>query len=223
MLDDEDKIFYFSIDWNASTGTPGFDDLEVAVTEEEGTGLYGETVEYFPSDFTGTINITEKVLFGSSALGVIDFDETVYTFNFVNGKLIGDGEPIENDKAIAAFTNTYLAPEAVKYTVIYEPGLHGIFTAVTHSELPYGIATPTGPIPLGEEGWVFVGWSPLPASTVTEDAIYVAQWEPGEEPFDEPLPDDDLPKTGDNITTVLLITALAGVVFIVNQKKTRES
>jgi len=62
------------------------------------------------------------------------------------------------------------------YTVTYEPGTHGTFTAQVTSELTYGEDTPAAPATPGEAGWQFEGWSPIPAETVTADATYVAQW-----------------------------------------------
>jgi hypothetical protein len=35
---------------------------------------------------------------------------------------------------------------------------------------------PPAPDTLGEEGWAFDGWLPVPPSTVDGDAVYVAQW-----------------------------------------------
>jgi uncharacterized repeat protein (TIGR02543 family) len=32
-------------------------------------------------------------------------------------------------------------------------------------------------VAIGELGWVFVGWTPIPTLTVTGDVVYVAQWE----------------------------------------------
>jgi len=66
--------------------------------------------------------------------------------------------------------------ERLTYTVIYQPGAHGTFAAVTHSGLFYGTATPAAPATPGETGWQFDGWLPARAATVTGDATYVAQW-----------------------------------------------
>jgi uncharacterized repeat protein (TIGR02543 family) len=62
------------------------------------------------------------------------------------------------------------------YTVTYAPGDHGTFAPDVTSGLYIGDATPSAPTPTGESGWIFNGWSPVPTSTVTGNATYVAQW-----------------------------------------------
>ena len=62
------------------------------------------------------------------------------------------------------------------YTVTYAPGTHGTFLPQVHSNLSHGDRTPTPPIPTGQPGYVFTGWSPVVRSTVTENVTYTAQW-----------------------------------------------
>jgi heme exporter protein D len=62
------------------------------------------------------------------------------------------------------------------YTVTYQPGTYGTFTAVSHSGLRLGDVTPAAPTVTGQSGWRFTGWSPVPTATVTGSVIYVAQW-----------------------------------------------
>jgi uncharacterized repeat protein (TIGR02543 family) len=62
------------------------------------------------------------------------------------------------------------------YIVTYQPGTHGTFTAQTTNGLHYGDATPAAPTVTGETGWNFIGWSPVPTTTVTGNATYIAQW-----------------------------------------------
>jgi len=67
------------------------------------------------------------------------------------------------------------------FTVTYKPGAHGSFTDFAReSELVYTVVagglTPEAPIVVGEVGWQFAGWDPVLSVTVTEDALYVAQW-----------------------------------------------
>ncbi|MCL1978373.1 MAG: InlB B-repeat-containing protein [Candidatus Bathyarchaeota archaeon] len=63
------------------------------------------------------------------------------------------------------------------YTVTYQPGTHGTFTAINFSDLSYGDPTPNTPTVTGDAGWKFTGWLPIPSETVTGNADYVAQWE----------------------------------------------
>ncbi|MCL2359261.1 InlB B-repeat-containing protein, partial [Candidatus Bathycorpusculum sp.] len=64
------------------------------------------------------------------------------------------------------------------YTVTYQPGAHGTFTAQTTQNLAYGAPTPVAPKVTGESGWKFARWSPVPSATVTGNVVYVAQWVP---------------------------------------------
>ena len=65
----------------------------------------------------------------------------------------------------------------LKGTVTYEPGERGTFSAITYSEVVYGLATPAPPEAAGEEGWLFAGWSPEWSSIMTGDAVYTALWQ----------------------------------------------
>lgn len=65
------------------------------------------------------------------------------------------------------------------YTVTYKPGTQGTFVEQVNPELDYGVDTPEFKgTPEGNEGYDFVGWDKEIADTVTENAVYVAQWEP---------------------------------------------
>ena len=72
---------------------------------------------------------------------------------------------------------TYVAQWSAVYTVTYAVGDRGTFTPQVYSDLAYGAVTPgfVG-TPSGGSGYVFAGWSPLVASTVTGSVTYVAQW-----------------------------------------------
>jgi uncharacterized repeat protein (TIGR02543 family) len=68
------------------------------------------------------------------------------------------------------------------YTVTYAPGLHGSWLATATGYLfehvAYGADTPavSGSLP-HDAGWQFTGWAPAVAATVTQDVVYIAQWE----------------------------------------------
>lgn len=65
------------------------------------------------------------------------------------------------------------------YTVTYKPGSQGVFEEQSTPDLDYGVDTPEfDGTPKGNPGYSFVGWDETPADKVTEDAVYVALWEP---------------------------------------------
>ena len=68
--------------------------------------------------------------------------------------------------------------EETKYTVTYKDGVDGeVFADDVHANLLSGVATPafSGGTPT-RTGYVFKGWNPAVAATVTGNAIYVARW-----------------------------------------------
>ena len=65
-------------------------------------------------------------------------------------------------------------------TVTYTDGVDGVevFADVVHEKLPYGAKTPAfGTKDPTREGYVFTGWKPAIAATVTGNATYTAVWE----------------------------------------------
>lgn len=102
-----------------------------------------------------------------------------------------DGQSRNIPAAVGVYDVTYYAgsghyevhttPKATVYgdpfTVVYEPGEHGVFEKQTYGDLDYGINTPAfNGTPEGEEGWRFAGWAPEVNAVVTDNATYVAQW-----------------------------------------------
>lgn len=74
-------------------------------------------------------------------------------------------------------THTAPTPEVKEFTVTYTDGVDGAafadqtYTAKENDPTPAFDGTPT------REGYVFLGWEPKVAETVTGDATYVATWE----------------------------------------------
>ena len=68
--------------------------------------------------------------------------------------------------------------EETKYTVTYTDGVDGeeVFADQVYGNLLSGVATPAFEGTPTREGYVFKGWNPAVAATVTGNATYVARW-----------------------------------------------
>ena len=68
--------------------------------------------------------------------------------------------------------------EETKYTVTYKDGVDGeeVFADQVYGNLLSGVATPAFEGTPTREGYVFKGWNPAVAATVTGNATYVARW-----------------------------------------------
>lgn len=77
------------------------------------------------------------------------------------------------------FTITQTVDESTTYTVTYTDGVEDeeVFADDVHENLSSGVATPafSGGTPT-RTGYVFKGWNPEVAATVTGNATYVATW-----------------------------------------------
>lgn len=74
-------------------------------------------------------------------------------------------------------THTAPTPEVTEYTVTYKDGVDGAAFADQTYTVKEGGATPAFDGTPAREGYVFLGWEPEVAETVTGDATYVATWE----------------------------------------------
>ena len=145
-------------------------------------------VVYFQSeealrDFQNDHSKTEGRLYSTTAL----FGSTLptadaptptrtgYTFKFwsregQNGDVTG--------QTVNGWTNLYAVWEKNTYTVTYTDGVNGeafadqVYTAKYEDATPAFEGTPT------RKGFVFDGWTPEVAETVTDNATYTAQWKP---------------------------------------------
>lgn len=84
------------------------------------------------------------------------------------------------EKWTAAETRVTFNVKCELLTVTYTDGVKGeeVFEDVVYNDIPYGTNAPAfgtkGPT---RKGYKFLGWEPVVADTVTENATYVAQWE----------------------------------------------
>ena len=81
--------------------------------------------------------------------------------------------------------------EETKYTVTYTDGVDGeeVFADQVYGNLLSGVATPAFEGTPTREGYVFKGWNPAVAATVTGNATYVARW--GEDKNNNGIADDE--------------------------------
>jgi uncharacterized repeat protein (TIGR02543 family) len=97
-----------------------------------------------------------------------------------------NGEKWDSTASITTNIELYavLATNTVKYTVIYDPGTHGIWNAIDETYIVYA----NDPIPTfgtnskadvtidHDTDWIFTGWNPSWTAMVTDSVTYVAQW-----------------------------------------------
>ena len=84
------------------------------------------------------------------------------------------------EKWTAAETSVTFNVKCELLTVTYTDGVKGeeVFEDVVYKDIPYGTGTPAfGTKDPTRKGYKFLGWEPVVADTVTENATYVAQWE----------------------------------------------
>ena len=145
-------------------------------------------VVYFQSeealrDFQNDHSKTEGRLYSTTAL----FGSTLptadaptptrtgYTFKFwsregQNGDVTG--------QTVNGWTNLYAVWEKNTYTVTYTDGVNGEAFADQAYTAKYEDATPAFEGTPTRKGFVFDGWTPEVAETVTDNATYTAQWKP---------------------------------------------
>ena len=85
--------------------------------------------------------------------------------------------------------------EETKYTVTYTDGVDGeeIFADQVYGNLLSGVATPAFEGTPERTGYVFKGWNPEVAATVTGNVTYVAVWEKAKDNNGDTKPGDTKP------------------------------
>ena len=118
------------------------------------------------------------------------FADQVYTAKYEDATPAFEGTPTRADYKFLGWeptvaetvteNATYVAQWEKLYTVTYTDGVGGkAFKDDVHSDLEKDTPTPafSGDTPT-RKGFVFDGWTPEVAETVTEDVTYTAQWKP---------------------------------------------
>ena len=90
----------------------------------------------------------------------------------------GGGWTVGNGNRVIEFTVTCENVSAEKYTVTYTDGVDGVevFKDQVYAGLTAGTATPAFNGTPTRAGYVFAGWNPVVAATVTGNATYTATW-----------------------------------------------
>ena len=158
-------------------------------------GTYHLYAQWIPSNTAEHVTLTH-----------IDRDDEYATYNYLKGDTVNvidcdierDNHAFKGwDTSSEAKTVVYAAADTfeitehttlyavweqnvpeVKYTVIYTDGVEGevIFEDKTFTDLAKDSATPAFGENPTRTGYVFAGWNPEVAETVTDNAVYTAAW-----------------------------------------------
>ena len=149
------------------------------VPDYNDTNELSYTVEYYKDDIVlvGAETIKREVWVGDPQVIVVeDVDITLYKpdgyeFDYTVPGI--DTFPVTlNDGGVI---KVYYVK--VIFTVTYSDGGVGVFADEIFYDLSYGDDTPAYTVDVERQGFDFIGWEPAVAATVTEDVVYVAQWE----------------------------------------------
>ena len=133
---------------------------------------YGYKVEYYYDGVKdGDKTVTGSAWCKDKITQYVDKPEVGYAFEKTKNLPLTIGTD-ESKNVIKVYY------KKIGYTVTYEPGEHGTFTAKAYNA-KYGDNTPAfkGET-TGEPGWTFAGWEPEVAETVTGNVTYTAKFVP---------------------------------------------
>ena len=143
-------------------------------------GIEGSEGSSTLSGWPGTYKCYQTVVTTDGVTnGTATFDiDLIYQFSRLNSS-IGWNYTSNWGGRVLHFTITQTVDESTKYTVTYTDGVDGeeVFADQVYGNLSSGDATPafSGGTPT-RTGYVFKGWNPEVAATVTGNATYVATW-----------------------------------------------
>ena len=139
----------------------------------------------------GTYDISDPERKGTAYTCILTVNAKDYVAKYNAEENVGphtlddrDSKTIEltwnSEKWTAAETSVTFNVKCELLTVTYTDGVKGeeVFEDVVYKDIPYGTDTPAfGTKDPTRKGYKFLGWEPVVADTVTENATYVAQWE----------------------------------------------
>ena len=162
----------------------------ISTEPEWGSGIYRNKITTFEAGKTYHYGVYVV------AVGYVESENTTYVFGpntklKINGKFVNyqryEGDDSDgSDGTMWVLTDLTMTPEAggttpsEKYTVTYTDGRGGTYFAdEVHSNLESGTETPAynNGVDPTHDGYIFKGWAPEVAETVTENVTYTAQWE----------------------------------------------
>ena len=103
---------------------------------------------------------------------------TGYLFNGWNTKADGTGDAFTAATDVTSNITVYAQwKDSTTYSVTYKDGVDGTaFADQTTADLHVGDTTPAFSGTPTRSGYTFTGWQPSVAATVTDNAVYTAQW-----------------------------------------------
>ena len=103
---------------------------------------------------------------------------TGYLFNGWNTKADGSGDAFTAATDVTSNITVYAQwKDSTTYSVTYKDGVDGtVFADQTTADLHVGDTTPAFSGTPTRSGYTFTGWQPSVAATVTDNAVYTAQW-----------------------------------------------
>ena len=103
---------------------------------------------------------------------------TGYLFNGWNTKADGTGDAFTAATDVTSNITVYAQwKDSTTYSVTYKDGVDGtVFADQTTADLHVGDTTPAFSGTPTRSGYTFTGWEPSVAATVTDNAVYTAQW-----------------------------------------------
>ena len=120
----------------------------------------------------------DTITYGTETYSVADAEPYLSHFTHNHKEIITDTDYTAETGASSQVKSLVLYGVIQKYSVTYTDGIGGTsFADEITSDLRRGTPTPafTGGTPT-RSGYTFTGWSPAVAATVTDNAVYTAQW-----------------------------------------------
>ena len=118
------------------------------------------------------------ITYGTETYSVADAEPYLSHFTHNHKEIVTDTDYTVETGASSQPKSLVLYGAVQKYSVTYTDGIGGAsFADEVTSDLRRGTPTPafTGGTPT-RSGYTFIGWQPSVASTVTDNAVYTAQW-----------------------------------------------